>query len=64
MVPSLLSGSPEKRMAQKLEQFEAEMERMMDHFPDTKKEELQRFLRGFGAKADKAIPAYEDHLKW
>lgn len=33
-------------------------------FPDHKKKTLTRFLMGFGMSAEKAIPAYEAHLKW
>ena len=68
MVLSILSPSkwkgisPRTRIAQ--EQLQAELDKLQLHFPDAKKKDLKRFLMGSGMKADKAILAYEEHLRW
>ena len=44
--------------------LEAELDRMVARFPDAMPKDLKRFLMGNQQKADKAIPAFEAHLKW
>jgi hypothetical protein len=44
--------------------LQGELDSMIARFPDAKPKDLKRFLMGFHQKADKAIPAYEAHLKW
>lgn len=44
--------------------LQGELDRMIARFPDAKPKDLKRFLMGFHQKADKAISAYEAHLKW
>jgi len=54
--------SPGGKNAQQI--LRGELDSMIVHFPNAKPKDLKRFLMGFHQKADKAIPAYEAHLKW
>lgn len=63
MSPAHYMGMTPKTKTQH-EDLNKELEKMVERFPDTKRRTLSRFLFGHGFKADKAIQAYEDHLKW
>jgi hypothetical protein len=44
--------------------LQQELAQMQARFPDAKPQDLKRFLMGYGGKADKALLAFEAHLKW